>query len=152
MAIFGRLAEAEAKVHNEEVDHIHFHEVGAIDSIVDVIGAVSGLAALGIEEVFCSPIHIGTGTVECAHGTLPVPAPATMEILRGIPVYSTGLNAELLTPTGAAVLMSLSSAFGPMPSMTIQGIGYGAGTSDLPIPNLLRLIIGELHCRASFSS
>ena len=141
--IFTRLAEAEAKVHQTTIEQIHFHEVGAMDAIIDVVGAVAGLAALGIEEVYCSPLHVGTGTVECAHGTLPVPAPATAELIRGKPIYSTGVEGELLTPTGAAILTTLSSDFVPMPAMTLEKVGYGAGTSEPAIPNLLRVAIGE---------
>ena len=141
--VFMRLAEAEAKVHRTSTDHIHFHEVGAMDAIIDVVGSVAGLAALGIEKIYCSPLHVGSGTVECAHGTLPVPAPATVELIRGKPVYSSGVEGELLTPTGAAILTTLASGFGPMPSMKLIEIGYGAGTSEPAIPNLLRLIIGE---------
>jgi uncharacterized protein (TIGR00299 family) protein len=143
--IFTRLARAEAMVHRTSIEQVHFHEVGAMDAIIDVMGAVGGLAALGIEEVYCSPLHVGTGTVQCAHGTLPVPAPATMELTKGKPIYSTGVAGELLTPTGAAILTTLASGFGPMPAMTVEGIGYGAGTSDHAIPNLLRVIIGEDH-------
>ncbi len=142
-AIFGRLAEAEAKVHKIPVEEVHFHEVGAVDAIIDVVGTVAGIRAMGIQKVFCSPLHVGTGTVECAHGTLPAPAPATAELIRGKPVYATGVAGELLTPTGAAILTTLSSEFGPMPAMTIGHIGYGVGTSELSIPNLLRLSIGE---------
>jgi len=142
--IFTRLAEAEAKVHQTTIEQIHFHEVGAMDAIIDVVGAVAGLAALGIEKVYCSPLHVGTGTVECAHGTLPVPAPATAELIRGKPIYSTGVEGELLTPTGAAILTTLSSDFVPMPAMTLENVGYGAGTSEPAIPNLLRVAIGEV--------
>lgn len=142
-AIFGRLAEAEARVHRSSVESVHFHEVGAMDAIIDVVGGVIGLHALGIEKIFCSPLHVGCGTVECAHGTLPVPAPATAELIKGKPVYSTGVEGELLTPTGAAILTTLSSGFGPMPAMTVQQIGYGAGTSEPAIPNLLRVTIGD---------
>jgi uncharacterized protein (TIGR00299 family) protein len=141
--IFTRLAEAEAKVHRTDIENIHFHEVGAVDAIIDVVGAVSGLELLKIEAVFCSPLHVGTGTVECAHGTLPVPAPATAELIKGLPVYSTGVTGELLTPTGAAILTTLASDFGPMPAMKIGTIGYGAGTTEPSIPNLLRVVIGE---------
>jgi pyridinium-3,5-bisthiocarboxylic acid mononucleotide nickel chelatase len=143
IGIFHRLAEAEAKVHRTTVEDIHFHEVGAMDSIIDVVGSVAGLAALGVEKIYCSPLHVGSGTVECAHGTLPVPAPATAELIKGKPIYSTGVQGELLTPTGAAILTTLASGFGPMPPMTVEKIGYGAGTSEPDIPNLLRLIIGE---------
>jgi len=148
LAIFRRLAEAEAKVHRTTVEHIHFHEVGAMDAIIDVVGAVAGLSALGIRRVFCSPLHVGAGTVECAHGVLPVPAPATAELVRGKPVYSTGVEGELLTPTGAAILTTLAEDFGPMPLMTVEGIGYGAGTSDPAIPNLLRMVVGDMEAPA----
>jgi uncharacterized protein (TIGR00299 family) protein len=141
--IFRRLAEAEAKVHRTTIENIHFHEVGAMDAIIDVVGAVAGLTAMGIQKIYCSPLHLGTGTVECAHGTLPVPAPATAELVKGLPVYSTGVAGELLTPTGAAILTTLASDFGPMPAMSVECLGYGAGTADPPIPNLLRVSIGE---------
>jgi pyridinium-3,5-bisthiocarboxylic acid mononucleotide nickel chelatase len=141
--IFTRLAEAEAKVHQTTIDKIHFHEVGAMDAIIDVVGSVAGIVALGVERVYCSPLHVGSGTVECAHGTLPVPAPATAELIKGRPAYSTGVTGELLTPTGAAILTTLASDFGPMPAMTVQQVGYGAGTSDPAIPNLLRMVVGE---------
>lgn len=144
LEIFRRLAEAEAKVHETTIEEIHFHEVGALDAIIDVVGAVAGLTALGIEKVYCSALHVGTGTVEGEHGTLPVPAPATAELIRGKPIYSTGVEGELLTPTGAAILTTLSSGFGPMPAMTLESVGYGAGTSDPAIPNLLRVAIGEM--------
>jgi uncharacterized protein (TIGR00299 family) protein len=142
-AIFMRLAEAEARVHRSSVEAVHFHEVGAMDAIIDVVGGVIGLAALGIDKIYCSPLHVGSGTIECAHGTLPVPAPATAELIKGKPVYSTGVAGELLTPTGAAILTTLSSGFGPMPAMRVDTIGYGAGTADPGIPNLLRVSIGE---------
>ncbi len=142
-AIFQRLAEAEASVHRQPVESIHFHEVGAMDAIIDVVGAVAGLDALGIEAIMCSPLNLGTGTVVCAHGTLPVPAPATAELVKGVPVYSSGVIGELLTPTGAAILTTLSSRFGALPEMKIKQIGYGAGESERGIPNLLRLMIGE---------
>ncbi len=141
--IFRRLAEAEAKVHNTSVEKIHFHEVGALDAIIDVVGSAAGLHALGVEKIYCSPLHVGTGTVECAHGVLPVPAPATTELIAGRPVYATGVKGELLTPTGAAILTTLASDFGPMPAMTIESIGYGAGTADIDIPNLLRVLVGS---------
>jgi uncharacterized protein (TIGR00299 family) protein len=142
-AIFVRLAEAEARVHRSSVEAVHFHEVGAMDAIIDVVGAVVGFSVLGIDKIFCSPLHVGGGTIECAHGTLPVPAPATAELIKGRPTYSTGVAGELLTPTGAAILTTLASGFGPMPAMTIGQIGYGAGTADPGIPNLLRVAIGE---------
>lgn len=143
LEVFKRLARAEASVHHTSVDAIHFHEVGAMDAILDVIGAVAGIHALGIDKVTCSPLHLGSGTVECAHGTLPVPAPATAELIKGKPVYASGVRGELLTPTGAAILTTLSADFGPMPSMAVEVIGYGAGTWDPAIPNLLRVMIGR---------
>ncbi|MCU0571412.1 MAG: nickel pincer cofactor biosynthesis protein LarC [Syntrophobacteraceae bacterium] len=143
LSIFRRLAESEARVHRTSVDAVHFHEVGALDTIVDVVGAVAGLELLGIERICCSPLNVGGGTVRCAHGELPVPAPATAELTKGIPVYSSGLRAELLTPTGAAILTSLAIDFGPLPTMVVERIGYGAGRKELPVPNLLRLLIGE---------
>jgi uncharacterized protein (TIGR00299 family) protein len=141
--IFTRLAEAEAKVHHTTMDKIHFHEVGAMDAIIDVVGGVIGLHALGIDAIICSPLHVGSGTVVCAHGTLPVPAPATAELVRGKPVYATGVQGELLTPTGAAILTTLASDFGPLPPMTIEVIGHGAGTADRSIANMLRVFIGS---------
>lgn len=141
--IFTRLAQAEAKIHRTDIEHIHFHEVGATDAIIDIAGSVAGISLLGIEKVFCSPLHVGTGTVNCAHGILPVPAPAALELVRGKPIYSDGIQGELLTPTGAAILTTLAAEFGPLPRMTAEHIGYGAGTSERDIPNLLRVIIGE---------
>ena len=140
--IFERLAEAEAKVHRTSVEKVHFHEVGAMDAIIDVVGAVAGFALLGIQKIYCSPLHLGTGTVKCAHGILPVPAPATAELVKGFPVYATGVEGELVTPTGAAILTTLAAAFGPMPPISVQNIGYGAGTADPSIPNFLRVSIG----------
>jgi pyridinium-3,5-bisthiocarboxylic acid mononucleotide nickel chelatase len=142
--IFMRLAEAEAKVHRVSPEAIHFHEVGAMDAIIDVVGGVIGLTALGIDKVYCSPLHVGTGTVECAHGILPVPAPATAELIKGKPVYATGVQGELLTPTGAAILTTLAEAFGPMPAMTLEAIGYGAGTAERSLANMLRIVIGTI--------
>ncbi|MGB5983702.1 MAG: nickel pincer cofactor biosynthesis protein LarC [Desulfobacterales bacterium] len=141
--IFTRLAQAEAKVHRSSIEAVHFHEVGAMDAIIDVVGTVIGLTALGIEKIYCSPLHVGSGTIECAHGTLPVPAPATAELIKDKPVYSTGVQGELLTPTGAAILTTLAAGFGPLPAMSVTHIGYGAGTADLGIPNLLRVAIGD---------
>jgi uncharacterized protein (TIGR00299 family) protein len=141
-AILTRLAEAEAQVHGVAVEAVHFHEVGAVDTLVDVVGAVVGLDALGIERVHVSPLPLGRGRVETAHGRLPVPAPATVELLRGFPVCDGGIEAELTTPTGAAILTTLA-ARGPMPPMTLATIGRGAGARELPVPNLMRLLIGE---------
>ncbi len=141
--VFQTLAKAEAKVHNTTPDKIHFHEVGALDAIVDIVGSVIGLSLLGTDLVVASRIHVGTGFVECQHGKIPVPAPATIEILKGAPLFSTGIEAELTTPTGAAILKTLAKGFGPMPAMTVDCTGYGAGSRDLEIPNLLRLICGR---------
>jgi uncharacterized protein (TIGR00299 family) protein len=144
-AVFQTLARAEAKVHGLPIDKIHFHEVGAIDTILDVVGVVVGLHALGIERLVSSPLPFGHGFVECAHGRLPLPAPAVCELLTGVPVYAVDLSQELVTPTGAALLTSLAQGFGPLPDMTIDGTGYGAGSQTLANrqPNLLRLIIGR---------
>jgi uncharacterized protein (TIGR00299 family) protein len=142
-SIFTELASVEARIHNKSVDEVHFHEVSGLDSIIDVIGSIIGLKKLGIEAVHASKIHVGTGFVECRHGTLPVPAPATLELLKGIPIYSKGMDAELATPTGIAILKNVSTSFGDMPSMKVEKIGYGAGSRDLQIPNLLRICIGE---------
>jgi uncharacterized protein (TIGR00299 family) protein len=117
--------------------------VGAMDAIIDVVGSVIGIHTLGIDTIICSPLHVGSGTVECAHGTLPVPAPATAELILGKPVYSTGIQGELLTPTGAAILTTLASDFGSLPPMTVEQIGHGAGTADLSIANMLRVFIGS---------
>jgi uncharacterized protein (TIGR00299 family) protein len=141
--IFTRLAESEAKIHNKAVDEIHFHEVGAVDAIIDIVGAATGLNILGIQEIYASRIHVGTGFLECAHGTLPVPPPATLELLEGIPVYSTGIESEMVTPTGAAILSTLVKKFYSIPNMSIEKTGYGIGSKDLSIPNVLRLIIGN---------
>ena len=142
--IFTRLAEAEARVHNESVEKIHFHEVGAVDSIIDIVGAAVGFELLGIDEFSCSPLDVGAGQVQTAHGMLPVPAPATADLLRGAPTYSSGLARELVTPTGAAIATTLSSRYAEMPEMTLRAVGYGAGTADNPEkPNVLRLLIGE---------
>jgi uncharacterized protein (TIGR00299 family) protein len=142
-AIFRRIAEAEAKIHNTTVREVHFHEVGAVDSIVDVVAAVSGLKLTGIESVYSSPIHLGSGFTGSAHGTLPVPSPATVELLSGVPVYSRGIEHELATPTGSAIISTVARGFGPLPAMEISSCGYGAGSRDLKIPNLLRVIIGR---------
>ena len=142
--IFQRLGEAEARVHNVPIDKIHFHEVGAVDAILDIVGAAIGFELLGIEDFFGSPLNVGAGCVSTQHGILPVPAPATAEMLLGVPTYSTGIQRELVTPTGAAIITALATKFGPQPRMTTQSIGYGAGTADLPgQANVLRLFIGE---------
>lgn len=141
--IFEELATTEAKIHDKQRDEVHFHEIGGLDSIVDVVGSLIGLNRLGIESVGASRIHVGTGFVECAHGTLPVPVPATLELLKGIPVYSRGIEVELVTPSGAAILKNVSKSFGVMPEMTVDTIGYGAGSREFEIPNLLRVCIGK---------
>ena len=143
-AIFSKLGEAEAAVHDVRLEKIHFHEVGAIDAIIDIVGACIGFAALGIESFACSPLNVGGGTAKMAHGVLPVPAPATARLLLGKPTYSNGIQKELVTPTGAAIVATLCSNFGPQPPMTVSAIGYGAGTVDLEgQPNVLRLMVGE---------
>jgi uncharacterized protein (TIGR00299 family) protein len=140
---FRVLAEAESKVHGEPVEKIHFHEVGAVDAIVDIVGTAICLELLGVEKVYASPLHIGAGSVQTAHGLLPVPAPATAELLRGVPVYGRDVEAELVTPTGAALLAGMAADFGGAPPMRIERVGYGAGTRDLPWANLLRVTVGS---------
>jgi len=144
LAIFQALGEAEARIHNTHVEKIHFHEVGAVDAIVDIVCAAVGSLALGVDEWACSPLNVGGGTVECAHGKLPVPSPATVELLRGAPVYSSGVNAELVTPTGAAIVKTLCRRFVPFPAMKIATAGYGAGSREVPgQPNVVRLTVGD---------
>jgi pyridinium-3,5-bisthiocarboxylic acid mononucleotide nickel chelatase len=143
-AIFQKLGEAEARVHDVPIEKIHFHEVGAVDAIVDIVGACVGFHAFGIERFACSPLNIGGGTVKMAHGTLPVPAPATTNLLTGKPTYSNGVQRELVTPTGAAIVATICNSFGPQPAMSVSAIGYGAGTTELEgQPNVLRIMIGE---------
>jgi pyridinium-3,5-bisthiocarboxylic acid mononucleotide nickel chelatase len=143
-AIFEALGAAEAKIHNLPVEAVHFHEVGAIDAMTDIVCAAVGMEALGVDEMVCSPLNLGGGTVECAHGTFPVPAPATVELLKDAPVYSSGLQAELVTPTGAAIVKTLARRFGSFPEMKIERSGYGAGSRDFSaFPNVARLVIGE---------
>jgi hypothetical protein len=142
--IFGALGAAEAKVHNIPVEQVHFHEVGAVDAIVDVVGAAVGAEALGVDEWVCSALNVGGGTVECAHGRFPVPAPATVELLKGAPVYSSGIEAELVTPTGAAIVSVLAKRFASFPAMKITASGYGAGSREFAgQANVLRLTLGE---------
>ena len=143
LAIFKRLAEAEARIHNCTVDHVHFHEVGGVDALVDIIGSALGLDYLGVKHIVASPIPLGRGFVTCSHGKLPVPAPATLGILTGVPVYGTDIPHELVTPTGAAIIRSLAQCFEPLPEMVVERIGYGAGRRDLEDrPNLLRVLLG----------
>ncbi|OGK81671.1 MAG: TIGR00299 family protein [Candidatus Rokubacteria bacterium GWC2_70_16] len=141
--VFRRLAEAEARVHGVSVDEVHFHDVGAVDAIVDVTGACLGLHLLGIEALHCSALPLGGGSVTGPHGRIPVPAPGTAELLRGFPVVDTGVKRELVTPTGAAILTTLASGAGAMPAMTVSAVGYGAGSMELEMPNLIRLFVGE---------
>ncbi|MCL0076469.1 nickel pincer cofactor biosynthesis protein LarC [Dehalococcoidia bacterium] len=140
--IFVRLAEAEARIHQEDLSEVHFHELGGLDAIIDIVGAVAGMKLLGIDAVYGSPLRLGHGFVKCRHGTLPIPAPATLELTKGVPVYGGDVDAELVTPTGAAIITTLAQGFGELPEMKIEKIGYGAGKRNLPIPNLLRVLIG----------
>jgi uncharacterized protein (TIGR00299 family) protein len=143
-AIFRRLGEVEAKVHGVPVERVHFHEVGAVDSIADIVGACLGFHLLGVRELHCSALNLGSGTVNTEHGILPVPAPATAALLAGVPVYARGPEMELTTPTGAAVVVTLANRFGPMPPMKIRATGYGAGDRDFPSQaNVLRVLLGE---------
>src|ERR1700676_4930758 len=151
--IFESLGEAEAEIHHTSVEQVHFHEVGAVDAMVDIVCAAVGAESLAIDEWVCSPLNVGGGTVKCAHGTLPVPAPATLKLLSNAPVYSSGPQVELVTPTGAAIVKTLSRRFAPFPAMKIEKAGYGAGTRDFADhPNLLRLTIGESTVGANTSS
>lgn len=143
IAIFRRLGEAEAKIHGKDINEIHFHEVGAVDAIVDIVGVCICLELLGIDQVYASPMPTFQGTVEIAHGTFPLPAPATAEILKNVPWRQLGIEGELVTPTGAAIAAELATAFGPMPPMNVTSIGYGAGKKDFGIPNVLRVMVGE---------
>ena len=141
--IFQKIASVEAGIHNKPVDQIHLHELGGTDTIVDVTGALLALDFLGVSHIYASPIPLGSGFIKGAHGQIPLPAPATMGLLEGLPVRSTEIKAELITPTGAALLAELVKDFSPPPEMKVEAVGYGAGTRDLPIPNLLRVMIGE---------
>jgi pyridinium-3,5-bisthiocarboxylic acid mononucleotide nickel chelatase len=143
-AIFQKLGEAEAHVHNAPIEKVHFHEVGAVDAMVDIAGACIGFHALGIECFACSPLNVGGGTAKMAHGVLPVPAPATARLLQGAPTFSNGVQRELVTPTGAAIVSTLCDSFGPQPPMIVSAIGYGAGTADIEgQPNVVRIMVGE---------
>ncbi len=143
--VFQELAVAEASVHGIAVEKVHFHEIGAVDTIIDVVGSLLGLHALGIENLLVSPLPAGRGFIKCAHGTLPLPGPAVCEILKGVPVYGVNIDKELVTPTGAALIKVLATDFGPIPPMSISATGYGAGSHTLPEdhPNLFRLIVGQ---------
>src|SRR5579871_4004460 len=149
IAVFEALGAAEAKIHATSVEKVHFHEVGAVDAMVDIVCAAVGADVVGVDEIVCSPLNVGGGTVQCAHGTLPVPAPATLELLKDAPVYSSGIQAELVTPTGAAIVKTLAQRFGNFPAMTVEKIGHGAGTREFEgHANLLRLTMGEARPEA----
>ena len=142
--LFTRLATVEAEIHQQPVEEIHLHEVGAVDSIIDIAGAVFGLEWLGADRIVASPLNLGSGTVKCEHGIMPVPGPATARLVTDVPVYSTGTQAELLTPTGALLITDYAESYGPMPAMRIRQLGYGAGDRDLPgAPNVLRIAVGD---------
>jgi hypothetical protein len=142
--IFSRLAEAEARVHNEPIEHVHFHEVGALDAIIDVVGAAICFELLEIMRFVCSPLQVGSGIIEMDHGRFPVPPPAVAELLKGAPFYSTDIVGELVTPTGAAIITTLCNEFGPIPKIRLEQTGYGAGTREYErFPNVLRVLVGE---------
>ena len=144
LKVFRRLAEVEGKLHSQPPGEAHFHEVGAVDAIIDIVGACVGLELLEVSELVCSSLNVGGGRVEAEHGSLPVPAPATAELLKDIPIYSSGIEGELVTPTGAAIVSTLASGFGPMPPMKVERIGYGAGEKDFPThANVARLFVGQ---------
>ena len=143
--IFNRLAEAESKIHDIEIEKVHFHEVGAIDSIIDIVGAAICLKKLGVEKVFCSNLPLGKGFVKCSHGLIPIPAPATVELLKNVPVYQSDADHEMVTPTGAAIITTIAEVFGKMPMMRITKIGYGAGKIKSSQPGLLRVYLGILE-------
>lgn len=153
VAIFRRMGQVEAGIHGTDIDHVHLHELGGVDTIVDVVGALAGLDALGVERVVVSPLPMGRGFVQGAHGQIPLPAPATLALLQarpeqgrqGAPLVGVDLDVELVTPTGAALLSELAAEYGPIPPMTVTASGYGAGGRDLPIPNVLRLLVGEAY-------
>jgi uncharacterized protein (TIGR00299 family) protein len=148
--VFRRIGEAEAKIHGIPLEKIHFHEIGAVDSIVDIVGVCIALESLGVDEIHASPPRLGSGFVETAHGRFPVPAPATLELLKGISVQPSNEAFELVTPTGAALLAEFCTRFGPLPAMSLEKIGYGAGTRDLEkTPNVLRAVLGEASAAAS---
>jgi uncharacterized protein (TIGR00299 family) protein len=146
--VFRSLAQAEAHLHDKSIADIHFHEVGSTDAIVDIVGSVMGISYLGIDEIIGSALPLGSGTVQCDHGTLPIPAPATVAILRDIPVYGSEVRGELVTPTGAAILATMSESFGSLPPFRIETVGYGVGTTERPeLPNMLRVLLGQKENR-----
>ena len=144
LKIFHEIAAAESKIHAKSIDEVHFHEVGAIDSIVDIVAAAVCLNMIKPDKIISSPLNLGEGTVECAHGVFPVPAPATAEILKGVPVYSSGIKKEMTTPTGAAIIKCIATEFSSFPAMKISSTGYGMGKRNLEVPNVLRAVIGEM--------
>ncbi len=141
--VFALIAEAESRVHSRNIDQVHFHELGSVDTMIDVAGSVAGLEYLGVDELLCSPLPMGTGMIKTSHGIYPIPAPAVVEILKDVPVYSSGIPTEIVTPTGAAIVAALAADFCPLPPMRILAVGYGAGDRDLEVPNLLRGLLGE---------
>ena len=143
LEVYESIAAAESRVHGERVEEIHFHEVGALDAVADITAVCCGIARLGAEQVVCSPVHVGSGQVRCAHGVLPVPAPAAAELLRGVPIYGGAVRGELCTPTGAALLLRFVTRFGALPAMTPARVGYGMGKKDFEMPNCVRAILGE---------
>ena len=148
--LFRRLGEAESAIHDLPLDQIHLHEVGALDSIIDIVGVVHGMDWLGADRIVASPLNVGSGTVKCAHGIFPVPAPATARLLQGVPVYAGAVAAELVTPTGALIVTEYADAFGRLPMMRVESIGYGAGQKDFPgNPNVLRLLVGDADASAT---
>jgi pyridinium-3,5-bisthiocarboxylic acid mononucleotide nickel chelatase len=142
--IFKRIAQVEAAIHQTTMEKVHFHEVGAVDSIVDIVGGVIALESLKLDKIYSSPLNVGEGFVQCAHGSLPVPAPATLKLLKGVPIFSNGVKKELTTPTGAAMISFYAKNFGSLPAMNVVGDGYGAGDHIIPeMPNMLRVVLGE---------
>ncbi len=141
--VYDQLAMAESQVHQCDIDHIHFHEVGSLDAIADIVGACLLFELLSPDQIKASPIHVGSGTVHCAHGVLPVPAPATALLLQGIPIYGGSIQGELCTPTGAAILRHFATSFGPLPPMSIEKIGYGMGSKEFPQANCVRVFLGN---------
>ncbi len=143
MRVFTRICEVEGGIHGMSVDEVHLHEVGGVDAIVDVVGVLAGFELLGIERVAVSPLPMGRGFIKGAHGQIPLPAPAAIGLLKGVPIHGSPIDKELVTPTGAALLVELADAWGPLPAMTLREVGYGAGTRDMVIPNVLRLMLGD---------
>jgi len=152
LRVFTRICESEAAIHGMSVEDVHLHEVGGVDAIVDVVGVLAGFEMLGIGRVVVSPLPMGRGFIRGAHGMIPLPAPATVALLKGVPVCGSPVEAELVTPTGAALLVELADDWGGLPTMTVEAVGYGAGTRDLAIPNVVRLIIGGASARAAWDT